>query len=80
MLRRVGPDGQPRDVLPEGQILSPEPLVLWQEEVPREGAEVTRRYNLARGGDGTPYLWRSRRKRTGRGEGSSGLRYDDTVP
>jgi hypothetical protein len=54
-------------------------LLLHDEEVPREGVRVTRHYQLARWLDGGTLLWASRRKQVGRGEGSSGLRYDRIV-
>jgi hypothetical protein len=46
------------------------------EEVPREGARVTRAYQYARWVDGSTHLWSGRRKQPGRGEGSSGLQFD----
>ncbi len=62
---------------PQGRILHPgHPLVLHDEEVPREGARVTRAYQYARWIDGSTHLWVGRRKEAGRGEGSSGLRFD----
>jgi hypothetical protein len=51
-------------------------LSLREEEVPRAGVHLTRSAQLARWIGGTTLLWMGRRKRTGRGEGSSGLRYD----
>ena len=51
-------------------------ITLREDEVPREGARVTRAYQLARWFDGGTYLWLGRRKTVGRGEGSSGLRFD----
>ena len=80
LLRRVDIDGTVRGVPPLGRILRPDPLRIWQEEVPREGALVTRRRILARGTDGTPHVWTGRVKRAGRGQSSSGLRYDDALP
>jgi hypothetical protein len=62
---------------PVGRVLEPErPLLLNDEEVPREGIRVTRSYQYARWADGSTHLWIGRRKRPGRGEGSSGLRFD----
>jgi hypothetical protein len=65
---------------PLGRILAGRPsdgaLSIRQEEVPREGAEVLRNYHSVRGVDGAVLLWSGRTKRIGRGEGSSGLRYD----
>lgn len=51
-------------------------LLLYEEEVPREGARVTRTYQYARWIDGSTHLWVGRRKEPGRGEGSSGLQFD----
>ena len=62
---------------PKGRLLAPDrPLRLHEEEIPTTGAQVTRRWQLARGGDGRPHLWMARRKRPGRGERGSGLGYD----
>ena len=62
---------------PLGRILEPgRELLLQDEEVPREGVRVTRAYQYARWIDGSTYLWIGRRKQPGRGEGSSGLRFD----
>jgi hypothetical protein len=71
-------DGTTERIQPLGQLLQPlvGDVVLREEEVPREGARVTRGYRLARGVDGSTFLWLARRKGVGRGEGSSGLRYD----
>ena len=63
--------------LPKGRLLEPaRELLLYEEEVPREGARVTRTYQYARWIDGSTYLWMGRRKQPGRGEGSSGLQFD----
>ena len=61
---------------PLGRVLHPPGLVLREDEVPREGARVTRAYQLARWIDGSTFLWLGRRKTVGRGEGSSSLRFD----
>lgn len=60
------------------QILKPSagPLDIFEEEIPREGVRVTRSFQYARWFDGSPLLWIGRRKTVGRGEGSSGLRFD----
>jgi len=57
--------------LESGQELS-----LFEEEVPREGVRVTRGYQFTRWIDGSSHLWVGRRKGVGRGEGSSGARFD----
>lgn len=80
VVRRVDEAGNVRSMPPLGDVLAPAGFWLWQEEVPREGARVLRRWCMARGGDGRVRVWRSRRAEVGFGEGSSGLRYDDAVP
>lgn len=60
---------------PLGRVLS-QKSDIWQEEIPFEGSEVTRQYLLSRAADGKVLLWKGRQKRTGRGEGSSGLQFD----
>jgi hypothetical protein len=76
--RGAMPTTQPRaGTQPLGRILVPGgDLLLRDEEVPREGARVTRSYQYARWTDGSTHLWIGRRKQPGRGEGSSGLRFD----
>jgi hypothetical protein len=49
---------------------------LFEEEVPRGGARVLRRFEHTRWVDGSTFLWLARRKQAGAGEGSSGLRFD----
>ena len=59
-------------------------LLLYDEEVPREGRHVTRRRVVARWVDGSTWLWAGFRAQVGTGEGSSGLAFDrlqgDTPP
>jgi len=47
-----------------------------EEEVPRSGVVVRSRMQRARWFGGTAFLWHGRQVSSGRGEGSSGLRYD----
>jgi hypothetical protein len=65
-------------VRPEGELLGrgAAELLLYDETVPREGLRVRRQWQYGRGPDGSTHLWRTRRSDTGRGEGSSGLRFD----
>jgi hypothetical protein len=78
VMRRPRPDGSLEPILPLGRILEPEttPLRIHDEEVPRDGANVRRAWQLARDPSGRTHLWLGRRKGSGRGEGSSGLRFD----
>ena len=82
-------DGTRVTVQPQGVLLRSNPaltpdkepaLHLEEEEVPREGAVVQRAFQYARWLDGRSFVWLGRRKRVGRGEGSSGLRFDRLEP
>jgi hypothetical protein len=67
-------------VQPRGVLLRPgEPLVLADEEVPREGVRARRVAALARRVDGTYVRWTTRRVWVGRGEGASGLAFDSAI-
>jgi hypothetical protein len=81
--KMLKPDGSQELVGAKGRILNPpgsngNGLAIFEEEIPREGVRVTRTYQLARWQDGSTHLWIGRRKTVGRGEGSSGLRFDIT--
>lgn len=62
-----------------GRLLTPD-MWLHEEEVPREGAAVTRRPVLARWFDGSTHAWTRREKNPGGGESSSGLAFDIVRP
>ena len=64
---------------PLGQLLRVG-LTVDDDRIPREGRRVLRERVQARWTDGTPYGWTRRRAATGRGEGSSGLSFDDALP
>jgi hypothetical protein len=67
-LLRVGLDGVDRD-----------PYFIHQE-MPRAGVIVSRSLQRTRWFDGKIYIWMGRRKQTGRGEGASGLEFDQITP
>lgn len=75
-------DGDPVPVQPLGRLLdrTVEPLFVQEEEIPREGARVSRIPALCRWLDGRTHAWTSRRVNAGRGEGQSGLRFDLAFP
>lgn len=73
-------------VEPRGRILrvgldeaEQQAYFIHEEEVPRAGAIITRTFQRTRWFDGKIYTWLGRRKETGRGEGSSGLVFDQIV-
>ncbi len=71
--------GTPRVVESQARLLDPGEgrLLIREEEVPREGVVVRRRYQAARWYDGRLFVWAGNRASIGRGEGSSGLAFDD---
>lgn len=50
-----------------------------EEEVPRAGTRVTQSFQRTRWRDGRAWVWLGVRKQTGRGEGSSGLAFDQIL-
>jgi hypothetical protein len=73
------PDGSRNTRGAQSRVLMPDQqnkLDMFEEEIPREGVRVTRGFQYARWFNGAPLLWIGRRKLPGRGEGSSGLRFD----
>jgi hypothetical protein len=72
----VRPDG--RTPAPVGRLLADggAPYRVREETVPRVGVRLLREPVRSRWSLGATHLWVARRKLAGRGEGSSGLRYD----
>lgn len=54
-------------------------LLVEEEEVPRIGATLKRKFQYARSSDGRTWLWVGRSKVAGRGEAQSALRFDVAV-
>jgi hypothetical protein len=54
-------------------------LLIEEEEVPRIGATLKRKFQYARSSDGRSWLWIGRSKTAGRGEAQSALRFDVAV-
>ncbi len=80
----VDDGGTPRLIEPQGVLLAPAAdgrhLWLYDEEVPRAGTQVDRVQRYARWLNGRSVTWTARRRQTGSGEGSSGLRFDFLNP
>jgi len=64
----------PTEAMPEDDILR-----LEEEEVPRIGASIKRKFQYARTSDGRSWLWIGRSKVAGKGEAVSNLRFDVAV-
>lgn len=62
---------------PHGVVLDARrPCWIREEEIPRSGIRVDRRWRYARGDDGLGHVWLQLEKGPGRGERSSGVRWD----
>jgi hypothetical protein len=61
---------------PNLDLAASAPLQIEDEEIPREGIMVRRSFQSARWLNGARVTWLGRSKSVGRGEGSSGLRFD----
>jgi hypothetical protein len=70
-------------VLPRGTILARDPRtnpnLIHEEEVLRDGIVVRRTFRRARWNSGKTFAWSALRKQSGRGEGSSGLAFDQAI-
>lgn len=86
MLRLIeGDPGPPARVPPRTSLLrvgyeAGEPYYVYEQEVPRAGARVQLAFQRARWQGGRAVVWLGATKETGRGEGSSGLAFDQIVP
>lgn len=85
MIRLTEPPGL---VHPRGVLLRQDPsppvaddqLRISEEELPRDGIVLSRRFQLARAPGGGTVLWVGRRKEANHGEGASGLKFDTALP
>jgi hypothetical protein len=74
------PDGTNKPNTATGEVLrSIAGVLLFDEEVPREGTRVTRQRRMARWTDGSTWLWTSLRNEVGQGEGTSNLKFDQVL-
>jgi len=72
---------KPRTVLLRQGLDQTPPVTyfVFDEEVPRAGARLMQAFERTRWTDGRVFTWLRVRKQTGRGEGSSGLVFDELV-
>jgi len=54
------------------------PYDIFEEEIPKAGVQVMATFQRSRWYNGKTFTWYGRKKHTGRGQGSSGLRFDTT--
>jgi hypothetical protein len=72
---------RPRTVLLREGLDLPvqQPYFVHEEEVPRAGTRLTQHFERTRWTQGQVYTWLRVRRQTGRGEGSSGLGFDEIL-
>ena len=70
---------EPRTVLLREGLDAGKPYFVFEEEIPRAGTRLTQCFERTRWTDGRVYTWLRVRRQTGRGEGSSGLAFDELV-
>lgn len=88
MLRIIeGDTVKPAKIKPETSLmregLEDEPKLPYyvrEEEVPRAGVQVIEAFQRTRWINGEVFVWLGNQKKTGRGEGSSGLAFDQIIP
>lgn len=71
---------KPRSSLLRHGLDAGQPYFLYEEEVPRAGIYISQSYQRTRWTNGKVYNWFGAHKRTGRGEVSSNLVFDQIVP
>lgn len=79
----AGDVNPPQKIRPRTGLLRanlPKAYFIHEEQVPRAGAVVEQSYQRTRWVGGKVFTWMGVRKSTGRGEGSSGLAFDQIVP
>lgn len=73
----------PRDVIKAKGVMLNEvepPYFVNEEDVPNAGTLIKRRWQRTRWFNGRTYVWIGRSRETGRGQGSSNLRFDQIEP
>lgn len=70
---------EPRSVLLREGLDAGKTYFIFEEEVPRAGTRLTQLFERTRWTDGRVYTWLRVRRQTGRGEGSSGLAFDELI-
>jgi hypothetical protein len=73
------PRVQPRTALLRQGLDAGQTYFIHEEEVPRAGARVYQTFERTRWTDGSVHVWLRVRRQTGRGEGSSGLAFDQLI-
>lgn len=72
-------DTEPVDIEPLSVLARNDLLKIREEAIPRAGIRVQLTKQRVRGADGKTYIWLGRKVLAGRGEGSSGLTFDQLL-
>jgi hypothetical protein len=70
---------RPRTLLLRQGLDAKQSFFIYEEEVPRSGVHVSQTFQRTRWSNGQVFIWIGAKKATGRGEGHSGLAYDQIV-
>ena len=70
---------EPEDIDPFSNLAQNDLLTIREEAIPRAGVRVQLTKQRVRGTDGRTYIWLGRKVLAGRGEGSSGLKFDQLL-
>lgn len=70
---------EPEDIDPISFLAKSELLNIREEAIPRAGVRIQLTKQRVRGNDGSTYIWLGRKVLAGRGEGSSGLKFDQLL-
>jgi hypothetical protein len=70
---------EPEDIVPLSTLAQSDLLNIREEAIPRAGVRVQLTRQRVRGADGKTYIWLGRKVLAGRGEGSSGLTFDQLI-
>jgi len=78
---RSDSEGNYKDNKPQSTILKPlegngNPHIIYEEAIARNGLQVTKHAQRTRWIDGSTHVWLNKKVSPGKGEGSSGLRFD----
>ncbi len=79
VMMRNEADTEPVDIDPLSALAQNDLLTIREEAIPRAGVRVQLTRQRVRGTDGKTYIWLGRKILAGRGEGSSGLKFDQLL-
>jgi hypothetical protein len=79
VMMRNETDTEPADIEPISTLARNDLLSIREEAIPRAGVRVQLTRQRVRGADGKTYIWLGRKVLAGKGEGSSGLAFDQLL-